>query len=65
MTNLFLVAGMIGDRLISGKVHRVYKIGLPVAVLTEALLLGLAFTEPGIAFQRAMVKLLEPAFVLY
>lgn len=60
VTNLFLVAAMIGDKLILGKVHKVYKLGLPVAVVTELALFGLAFTQPGIAVQRAIVELLEP-----
>jgi len=64
-TNLFILAAMIGDKAITGKVHSVYRIGLPVAIVVELALMGLAFTEPGVAFQRAMVSLLEPVLSLY
>ncbi|WP_338244362.1 hypothetical protein [Aurantiacibacter hainanensis] len=65
LTNLFLVLAMIGDRILLGKVHRVYWVTLPIAVGLEMAFLGLAFTEPGIELQRAMVRLVEPSFTLY
>lgn len=64
-TNLFLIAGAIGDKLILGKVHRVYLFAIPIAVVAEVALLGLAFTEIGVQFQHGMVELLRPFFWLY
>ncbi|RIV89093.1 hypothetical protein [Aurantiacibacter zhengii] len=63
-TNLFIVAAAVGDKAITGKVHRTYKIGLAVALSFEIAMLGLALTEPGVALQRAIVRVLEPALVL-
>ncbi|WP_120078337.1 hypothetical protein [Aurantiacibacter odishensis] len=65
VTNLFIVLAMVGDRIVLGKVHRIYWTALAVALATEVALFGLAFTEPGIEIQRAFVSLLEPAFRLY
>lgn len=65
VTNLFLVLAMIGDKILLGKVHRVYWVALPIAMGFEVAFLGLAFTGPGVELQRAMVRLLEPTFTLY
>ena len=64
-TNLFVVVALIGDRLIRGKFSRTYLAALPVIVLFECAMLGLASTSAGMAVQRALVEALRPFFALY
>jgi arginine exporter protein ArgO len=64
-TNLFVVVAMIGDRLIRGRISRIYLIALPAAVLVECAMLGLAFTSVGIGLQQVLVGWLRPLFGLY
>jgi hypothetical protein len=64
-TNLFVLAALIGDRLIRGKFSRTYLVALPAIVLFECAMLGLANTTVGIAAQRALVAALRPLFGLY
>jgi hypothetical protein len=64
-TNLFIVVALIGDRLIRGKFSRTYLAALPVIVLFECAMLGLASTSAGMAVQRALVEALRPFFALY
>jgi hypothetical protein len=65
LTNLFVVAAMIGDWLIHGRVSRVYLIALPAVILFEVAMLGLAFTAAGVSVQQVMVQWLRPLFALY
>ena len=64
-TNLFVVIALIGDRLIRRKFSRTYLAALPVIVLFECAMLGLASTSAGVGVQRAMVEALRPFFALY
>lgn len=64
-TNAFIVAAMAGDRILLGRVHRIYWIILPVAMVTELVFYGLTFTEAGRRMQQALVDWLRFAFPLY
>lgn len=64
-TNGFVVAAMVGDRILLGRVHRIYCFILPVAVVTELVLYGLTFTEAGRKMQQILVDFLRFAFPLY
>lgn len=64
LTNLVLVIAAIGDRLITGKVHRVYVIAIPLCIAFEVAMLALAFTDIGLSLQNGLVVTLRPFFAL-
>jgi hypothetical protein len=65
VTNLFVVLAMVGERAIRGQVSRAYWIALPVIIVFECAMLGLAFTPVGVGLQQAIVGLVRPLFALY
>lgn len=65
VTNAFILLALLVDRLLLGRWHRVHLWTLGIAVLLESALLGLAFTEAGVALQRALVDISRPLFPLY
>jgi hypothetical protein len=56
LPNLFIVAGMIFDRIAFGRIHRVYPAGLAIAVGLEALGLALAGTAFGEVVSRGVAQ---------
>jgi hypothetical protein len=54
LTNIAIIAGMLHDRHVDGKVHRVYWIGLLVCVGTELLFLALPHTAIGQAYLQLL-----------
>jgi hypothetical protein len=54
LTNIAIIAGMLHDRHVDGKVHRVYWIGIIVCVSTELLFLALPHTAIGQAYLRLL-----------
>jgi hypothetical protein len=65
LCNAFIVAGMIHDRLILGRVHPVYWISLPVAVGVELSFLALPHTAAGAWLQDGLARLGEVLLFLY
>jgi hypothetical protein len=65
LPNLFIVAGMVFDRVAFGSVHRVYRIGLPIAVGLEALGLALAGTATGEIVSRFVAQFAKVFGFLY
>ncbi len=54
LANLAIVAGMLHDRNVDGRIHRVYWTGIIVCVSTEILFLALPHTAIGQAFLRVL-----------
>ena len=51
---MFIIAGMIGDKVRHGKVHRAYWIGLGACVTTELVTIFLPHTAFGSIVQQAL-----------
>lgn len=64
-TNLFIVIGMIHDRIREGRVHRAYLIGLSACVFFEALAVPIAGTSAGAALNRAVASVHDVIGFLY
>jgi hypothetical protein len=64
-TNLFVVAALVGERLIRGQFSKTYLIALPIIVAFEGVMLALASTAAGVALQRGLVALFRPLLALY
>jgi hypothetical protein len=54
LTNVFIIAGMLHDRYVDGKVHRAYWTGIIVCASTEVLFLALPHTAIGQAYLRVL-----------
>ena len=54
LTNVFIIAGMLHDRYVDGKIHRVYWTGIIVCVTTEILFLALPHTPIGQAYLQLL-----------
>lgn len=65
VTNLFIVIAILADRFILGRWHKVHFWGLGIAILLEAALLGLAFTDMGVSLQRFLVDISAPLLAFY
>ena len=65
LTNAFIVAGMFHDRITLGRVHRVYRIALPVCIAVELLTLALPHTAPGQALLNLLAATGEFLAFLY
>lgn len=64
-TNLFIVIGMIRDRVEEGAVHRAYVIGLAACVFLEVLAVPLATTSAGETLNRTVASLSAVLGFLY
>ncbi len=53
---LFVVAGIVYDRVSRGRIHRVYKIGAPIIALSVPLRLAVSGTAAWQSFARWLVQ---------
>ncbi|MEJ6008578.1 hypothetical protein [Novosphingobium aquae] len=65
VTNLFVIAAMVGEKAIRGKVSTTYKVALAITVAFELALFGAAFTSGGTAIQEAFVALMGQLLEFY
>lgn len=65
LTNAFIVAGMLHDRRVDGRVHKVYWIGIAVCLTVEVLLIALPHTPIGKALLRVLAVIGENVRFLY
>lgn len=64
-TNLIIVAGMIYDRRQTGRVHRVYRIGLPACLVTQLVTLALPHTMVGHSLLEVLSEIGRRLHFLY
>jgi hypothetical protein len=62
---VFIVIGMVYDRVANGAVHRVYLVGLPVLLIVHGLGLTIAGTATGEAVSRVMALFAHVFGALY
>jgi hypothetical protein len=62
---VFIVIGMLYDRIAQGSVHRVYLLGLPVLLVVHGLGLAIAGTAAGEAVSRIMALFAHVFGALY
>jgi hypothetical protein len=64
-SNLFIVAGMIRDYRVEGKVHKVYWVGLSACVVLEGLMFALPFTGVSAVLTDVLASIGESLAFLY
>jgi hypothetical protein len=62
---VFIVIGMVNDRVAQGGVHRAYLVGLPVLLIVHGLGLTIAGTAAGEAVSRIMALFAHVFGALY
>jgi hypothetical protein len=62
---VFVVIGMVSDRIAKGSVHRAYLVGLPVLLIVHGLGIAIAGTTAGEAVSRVMARFAQVFGALY
>lgn len=64
-TDIFIIAAMLGDRILLGRWYKVHFWTLAIAILMQLSFMQLAGMELGIAIQEWIVTTMRPFMVLY